>query len=550
MFTVKSFVVEPVLDDIMAKIGAPNTCHLFIADTEIRLVSAQDGSQLIAWPFTCLRRYMSSRGKFSLEAGRRAPTGEGKFTFITSQHDEIYKLLDNVIKFRAGSITSAPISKPSHLPMQEPIQNDDSYDHLMSSPMKGVAPVHTVHPNYNQNIMVSPLKSDKQSNSNDYASPYGHMKNHESTTSSNAEVMQQTGDIVTNPRNSKIQNDNGYDLLNPTMPTRNPPPPPMSNESTGENTGDFYNTISNQMTDKEEEFYDKLDHSYEDDTYDSLDHQMGSVTKPGRHSTSSEQETFDGDTYNILEHVGTPVSSPLPSKGVKVDEYSTLDRASSNMGAPIGSPALRDMGIDEYSTLDRPPHPPLRQTKSFPIPPPKVSSTASEPRLSQGFDRSSISSPSSYGSSDFACSDSHLSLPTDDQDFYASIDNKVTSKQTSLKPLPKSRQKDVDEDRNRNSVVSNLRASLIADGLNLSKITPNKLGLRRCSVETIEESDTYDQINEGVTQNQKKVTNKLIRSPSAPTEPEDIYEDPEISSHQSKPKVPGNKPAKPRKKKS
>ncbi|EDO38904.1 predicted protein, partial [Nematostella vectensis] len=54
------------------------------------------------WPFTCLRRYMSNKGKFTIEAGRRAPTGEGKFSFLTSQHDEIYKVLDTVIKSRAS----------------------------------------------------------------------------------------------------------------------------------------------------------------------------------------------------------------------------------------------------------------------------------------------------------------------------------------------------------------------------------------------------------------------------------------------------------------
>ncbi|KAL9989645.1 hypothetical protein ACROYT_G004212 [Oculina patagonica] len=99
---VNSFCVEPEITDQMARLGATDTCHLHVANSELRLLCAKDGRLLVAWPFTCLRRYMSTRGKFTVEAGRRAPTGQGKFTFLTPQHDEIYKLLDNVVKSRAS----------------------------------------------------------------------------------------------------------------------------------------------------------------------------------------------------------------------------------------------------------------------------------------------------------------------------------------------------------------------------------------------------------------------------------------------------------------
>ncbi|KAK3727170.1 hypothetical protein QZH41_015187, partial [Actinostola sp. cb2023] len=592
---VKSFVVEPVLDEAMTKLGAQNTCHLFIADTEIRLVSAQDGSQLVAWPFTCLRRYMSSRGKFCLEAGRRAPTGEGKFTFTTSQHDEIYKLLDNVIKSRAGHAgqVTAASSRPSELPLHKAASNDDSYDHLMSSPLAGVTPVHAPHPNYNQNVMPSLSQKSDKLKTNDYASPYAHMRNRESVTSMRAtkdvdvvhnDVKSEGYDTLSHqavdtPTSNK--GIDGYDMLNPSMPSRLPPPAPATTHSQtpcdnpdGKTEG-FYNTInttqseSEKQADKggEDDYYNNLNHGPGsppdgDNTYDSLDHQQGSVTKQGGLSFTTafermRQTSFnvDDDTYNVLSHVGSPVSSPVP-KGV-------------------------DAGGDDYSTLDRTntsPHTPLRQTKSYPVPPPRVPSTASE-RFSQGYDRSSISSVSSGGSFDvigsFRESQLSMSPAPDEQDFYSSIDygtvtptrtapapptkqggTDVPAKQVIPKPSRRTKPQDIDEDnqqRNRKSLVSNLRASLIADGLNLRKISPGKHGVRRHSVDAIEESDTYDQINEAVqkeggTHNKKAVRNKLVRSPSAPVEPEDIYEDPDISS-QSKQKVLAPKPVKPRKKK-
>lgn len=476
---------------------------------------------------------MSSRGKFTLEAGRRAPSGEGKFTFITTQHDEIYKLLDNVIKSRAGSTGNPPPPpRPTDLVIPVPAtQVDDCYDHLMSSPLKGITPAHTIHPNYDQNTISTLNQKSYTARSNDYASPYGHMRQRESVTSAREiDIVHGEGyDTLSHQavdctsQNTKVHTD----MLNPNKPKRIPPPPPVS---TGKTTEDVYNTIDSGGG-REEDSYNKLDcvsSSPGNDTYDSLDYQQGLVPKPVRNSVSSP-ESIDGDTYNVLAHVGTPVSSSVPN----------------------------DIGGDEYSTLDRTsPHPPLRQSKSFPIPPPRVPSTASD-RVSHGYDRSSISSLSSFGSYDHASfRDSRLSMSpvTDDQDVYSSIDNDVPTKQAAPTPPRKINVKNTEADKNRHSLVSSLRASLIADGLNMSKINPQKnQGRRRCSVDTIEESDTYARINEGATQDKKIIINKSSRSPSAPVEPvEDIYEDPDGTSRQEKqlkPKLPGPKPVKPRKKK-
>lgn len=49
---------------------------------------------------------MSFRGKFIVEVGRRVFIGEGKFIFLFFQYDQIYKVLDNIVKFRVSKISS------------------------------------------------------------------------------------------------------------------------------------------------------------------------------------------------------------------------------------------------------------------------------------------------------------------------------------------------------------------------------------------------------------------------------------------------------------
>lgn len=447
------------------------------------------------------------------------------FSSGTSQHDEIYKLLDNVIKSRAGSTSQPPPPpRPTDLPIPTSPTHDDSYDHLMSSPLKGITPAHPIHPNYDQNPISTMSQRSTKGQINDYASPYGHMRNRESLSAArDFEVATGEGyDTLHHQRDSKEFLAEGYDVLNPNKPTRVAPPLPSE-----QCTEDVYNTIDSGVTGNRDGGYDKDQHasgsSPADDTYDSLDYKQGSTNKRYTY-TSPEctlQDSGEGDTYNMLAHVASPVTSPMTS------------------------PGPQNTGSDDYSTLDRP-HAPLRQSKSFPIPPPRVPSTTGMP---QGYNRSSISSVSSFGSFDHSGSfrDSRLSStssPIDDQDFYSSIDNDTTNKKSQNKVS------NAEEEKNKQSLVSSLRASLIADGLNLNKINQGNIsGRRRCSVDIIEESDMYDKIDEG---DRKSVVNRSARSPSAPVEHvEDIYEDPDNQSHRAstKPKISGPKPVKPRKKK-
>ena len=89
----------------MVRIDAVYPCHLQLVHSEVRLVSAMDGKLLGLWPFKCIRRYKFVGNLFSIEAGRKAPTGEGIFEFISNECSEIYRVMDTIIRTKAGNTT-------------------------------------------------------------------------------------------------------------------------------------------------------------------------------------------------------------------------------------------------------------------------------------------------------------------------------------------------------------------------------------------------------------------------------------------------------------
>ncbi|XP_031558385.1 uncharacterized protein LOC116294854 [Actinia tenebrosa] len=567
---VKSFIVEPVPSGVMNRTGATEKCHLHITDTEVRLISAQDGNQFVAWPFTCLRRYMSSRGKFSLEAGRRAPTGEGNFVFITPQHDEIYKLLDNVIKSRAGNNVPIPMppNQPAKVQRSESMQStlsiqsvastavpeEDGYDHLMCSPLAGFKPVHPVHPNYDQNIIHSPQKTENQK-SNNYEAPYGHMKNRESLASMRGQMSfdakaSEYNTLDPEKMTSKIPSSTGKgnDILEPSRPQKPPPPLPANfdRNTMTEHQNDGVHSPSSQMYDNNQSPV-----SQDTNTYDSLDHGT-SVPKQGIPACISLTNAFHNmrnsmeteDTYNVLSYPGSSVSSPeVKNQPVQGDGGQNADEHRSNISQHTSF----------RQSMLQPLVPPRKNEVSgqaIPVPPPRV---PRNDRTSQGVDRSSVSSVSSMGSSfcplDMSGSyrDSQLSMSAD-QDFYSSIGEKSSPPKsqpasayrgsrmgpdspTEPKQIaPKPRKTGTQANKTHENLVSNLKATLLADGLNLSKILPSKIAQRRSSADAIPENDTYAEVDDGDSKGSYKT--RIARSPSAPMNPiEDIYEDPEKSSY-------------------
>lgn len=57
------------------------------------------------WPLTVIRSYESTgKNKFSIEAGRRAPMGEGRYVFSTrpGQDEMVYQMIDKCVMKAAG----------------------------------------------------------------------------------------------------------------------------------------------------------------------------------------------------------------------------------------------------------------------------------------------------------------------------------------------------------------------------------------------------------------------------------------------------------------
>lgn len=324
----------------MTKLGASDVCHLHVANSELRLLCAKDGRLLVAWPFTCLRRYMSTRGKFTVEAGRRAPTGEGKFTFLTPQHDEIYKLLDNVVKSRAGHKPGAtsshePLKKTKSVPSDGTSANKDvphgnGYDHLIAASSPG-----TDH-------KVSPGSSNSMKNA--YAAPYGHLPSRDA---------KKTGP--------------------PVMGTSLPQDVPGSRLSVECEEGEKYNTLNHPVQGSEEHLrqhpqkvvgdddYCTLEQhprppTERKDTYDTLHHHGSSQPLTASHHQNQVTE----DVYNVLGETLHPVVSSgiQPIEG---DTYNTLDmKSASQSQIPMPAPPIEKT----YNTLDhaapaRPPRKPI-----------------------------------------------------------------------------------------------------------------------------------------------------------------------------------------------
>lgn len=319
---VNSFCVEPEINDQMAKLGAVDICHLHIANSELRLLCAKDGRLLVAWPFTCLRRYMSTRGKFTVEAGRRAPTGEGKFTFLTPQHDEIYKLLDKVVKSRAGQIQSTASSHESLRKTQSvpiaaaSVSKDDSqngYDHLVSSASVSSSTA---------DDQLSPGMTNSMKNT--YSAPYGHLPSRDVTQTGTPLASQGLPQILPGGRLSAESKVGGqYDTL--TQPVQDALNQPVQGkQGVGE---DGYNTLNQHVLSAQE--YNVLNRG------------------PKLQATLRQPETED--VYNVIGETLHPVAIP-DGYQVNEDGYHTLSTSRSNASAPEETYNTLDHGSPARST--------------------------------------------------------------------------------------------------------------------------------------------------------------------------------------------------------
>ena len=79
-------------------IGACEDCLLAFTPQK-QMICALLSRQIIGvWPYGSLRNYWGGKDHFGFFAGRRAPRGEGEFKFTTQQGEEIFKMLEKLIK--------------------------------------------------------------------------------------------------------------------------------------------------------------------------------------------------------------------------------------------------------------------------------------------------------------------------------------------------------------------------------------------------------------------------------------------------------------------
>lgn len=327
----KSFSVEVESTDQFKRLGATGLCYLHITDCELRLVAATDGHLLVAWPFKCLRRYMSSKGKFTIEAGRRAPTGEGLFTFFSAAHDDIYKVLDSVVKSKASKGQS---SSPVHDEQKQQWMTtssgssktgstgcDDRYDHLKTS--DSPLPPHHPHPNYNHGISATKGAVVREPR---YASPYGHMLSKPAVTStlsqSPSSPPYSTNELSEGSRSDFY--DDHYDKLSTSIENR------QSEEET-------YNFIKSLSISSSPPFVATGTES----SYSVL----GGSNAPG--GSNLEPAVDSQNVYNTLAH---QQNSPAKANAISVPYKSVYDEVGGtyNNLNPVQSPPLSD---DTYNTL-------------------------------------------------------------------------------------------------------------------------------------------------------------------------------------------------------
>lgn len=80
--------------------------YLEVTDTDVIFTYEHYPSEVTKWPLSCIRRYgINGDGSiFALEAGRRAPDGEGLYAFRTDEATEIRQRVDYYTSGRAHAL--------------------------------------------------------------------------------------------------------------------------------------------------------------------------------------------------------------------------------------------------------------------------------------------------------------------------------------------------------------------------------------------------------------------------------------------------------------
>jgi len=113
-----SFVykVEIKSNEETEKLQLRGTYYLSVTPEEIELLCHDSRRLICKWPLPSLQSYGLDKQEFSLEAGRRSPTGPGIFCFKTVYYKAIWQKVENNIKIYAAKLelksTSSTPSNP------------------------------------------------------------------------------------------------------------------------------------------------------------------------------------------------------------------------------------------------------------------------------------------------------------------------------------------------------------------------------------------------------------------------------------------------------
>jgi hypothetical protein len=135
----KMFDVTPERTETLLRIGAQDVCRLFIESSEIVLALSSTGAMLARWPLECLRRYSCDQGIFSFEAGRKAPLGEGKYSFRTDEDSLIFDTLEHMVKTKASTLPRSQLQRSNSKqlptnPRAEEVEHEYNTLHFVRGP--------------------------------------------------------------------------------------------------------------------------------------------------------------------------------------------------------------------------------------------------------------------------------------------------------------------------------------------------------------------------------------------------------------------------------
>ena len=126
----KTFRVKASNSKQMQRIGAKDQrCLIHVSKWGVTLALERSRAVVAQWPLTTIRTYESAdNNEFTFEAGRRAPMGQGIYTFITAQGED-NRLFDAIDEYASARIHGGSM-QGGHRPASSGSLNDEEMNRL------------------------------------------------------------------------------------------------------------------------------------------------------------------------------------------------------------------------------------------------------------------------------------------------------------------------------------------------------------------------------------------------------------------------------------